>query len=185
MKAFIFIACTAFVLTACNEAGKTAAIPAAPKSVAEVTAAIKGKQYKVADIGLLSPFATDSANPVNWKVQQEDTSKFFRDYAAKQKEFVLGFSGDSTVRFADVNSGKTVTGTYSVDDTVNEGYDGPEKAGIKLRLHYSDSMDFGGQKTAAKMTQTYLVRGLAAKELVVETSQSYNRRNVVLLLKAD
>jgi hypothetical protein len=185
MKFVISMLCAAMALGACNQADKTASAPAIPKSIADVATAIKGKQYKVANLGLLSPFASDSANPVNWKIQQEDTSKFFRDYVAKQQPFTIGFSADSTVRFWDVNNGKQVTGTFSVDDAVNEGYDGPEKAGIKLRVRYADSLDLGGQKSAAPMTQSYLVRGLGGNELVVETGQSYNRRTVVLWLKAE
>lgn len=186
MKPILFLAAAALYLTACNQSGKTDAPTnlAAPQSIADVKANIKGKTYTVAKLGLLSPFASDTANPVNWKVQQEDTSKFFRDYVAQQQPFTLTIGNDSTATFFDVANKKTVKATFSVDDAVKEGYDEKEKPGIKLRLQYSDSMEFGGQKTAALMTQTYLIRGFSANEMVVETGQAFNRRTLVLWLKA-
>jgi hypothetical protein len=184
MKPILLMLGAALCLAACNETGKTATAPAAPKSVAEVTAAIKGKTYKVENLGLLSPFASDTANPVNWKVQQEDTSKFFRDYVAKQNQFTLSISADSSASFFDAANNKTVKGIFTVDDAITEGYSEKEKPGIKLRLQYNDSLDFGGKKTASVMTQSYLVKGISANELVVETGQSFNRRTLVLWLKA-
>ncbi len=184
MKPILFLAGVALCLAACNGSTETAKAPAAPKSIAEVKTAIKGKTYTVANIGLLSPFASDTINPVNWKVQQEDTTKFFRDYVAKQQPFTLTIGNDSTATFFDAANNKTVKAVFDVDDAMNEGYDEKEKPGFKLRLRYNDSLDFGGQKSAALMTQTYLIRGLAANEMVVETGQSFNRRTLVLWLKA-
>lgn len=186
MKPILFLAGAALCLAACNQSSKTDAPNqlAAPSSIADVKANIKGKTYAVANLGLLSPFASDTANPVDWKVQQEDTSKFFRDYVAQQKPFTLTIGNDSTATFFNVSNNKTVKGTFSVDDAMNESFDEKEKPGIKLRLQYNDSMEFGGQKTAALMTQTYLIRGFSANEMVVETGQAFNRRTLVLWLKA-
>lgn len=184
MKLIIIALCAGMGLAACNGSTETAKAPAAPTSIAEVKTAIKGKTYTVANLGLLSPFASDTANPVNWKVQQEDTSKFFREYVAEQKAFTLSIGNDSTATFFDAANKKTVKAVFKIDDAMNEGYDEKEKPGIKLRLQYSDSIEFGGQKTASVMTQTYLVRGLSANELVVETGQAFNRRTLVLWLKA-
>jgi len=178
MKLLVIGLCATVLVVACKEASKP--VPDAPKSIAEVKDAIKGKKYKVSNLGLLSPFKSDAANPVDWKVQEQDTSKFFREYAAKLNQYTLDVSADSAVSFLDMSNNKLVKGTYSVDN----GTDDEEIPGIKLRLKYSDSLDFGGRKNAAVMTQSYIVRGVAANELVVETSNAFNNRKVVLWLQA-
>ncbi len=182
MKYLLSLLVIAATVMACHHAEEHVVVPAAPKSVAEVTSAVKGQHYKVAKLGTLSPFAMDSLNPVNWQVQEQDTSKFFRDYATKELKFKIDFSNDTTVSFMDED--KTTRGFYSVDNDANLGYE-EEKPGIKLRIKYSDSMEFGGNKTAATMTQSYLVQGLGNKEIILETGKSINNRKLVVWMKAD
>lgn len=171
---------------ACNNAGKTdnVSVPAAPASIQELAKNTNGKNYRTIKLGILSPFAMDSTNPVNWNVEKEDTTSFFRDYAKKQLAFALSFIKDSSCSFYDADQQKSIAAKYSLDNDPKLGSD-EEKPGIKLRVKYEDSLDFGGTKTAAKMTQSYLVRGLSENEIILETGRSYNNRKLVVWMKAD
>jgi hypothetical protein len=183
MKYVLMLVGAAAIFTACTSQEKEVVAPASPKSAADVTAAVKGKKFKTEKLGLLSPFATDSLDSVNWKIQQQDTSKFFRDYAGKQMNFAVNFSNDSLAGFMDTDAGKMVQAVYSVvNDTSPEGED--EKPGIKIKLAYNDSMDFGGSKTAAKMTLSLRVIGMDAGNLLLESNRSYNRRPLAMWMKA-
>ncbi len=187
MKYLSFFAIAIIVsFSACNNAGKSGAVsvPAAPASLQDLAKNINGKNYKTIKLGILSPFAMDSVNPVNWNVEKEDTSQFFRDYAKKQLAFSLSFLKDSSCSFFDADQQKSIPAKYSLDNDPKLGSD-EEKPGIKLRVKYEDSLDFGGTKTAAKMTLSYLVRGLAEKEIILETGRSYNNRKLVVWMKAD
>jgi hypothetical protein len=181
---YVFIILGASILfAACNNStNETAAAPPVPKSVQDVTGSIKGKKYKVDKLGILSPFASDSLNPVNWKIHQQDTSQFFRDYAAKQTVFTVNFSKDSLADFRDGDAGKMINAVYTVENETNPEGEG-ELPGIKIKLAYNDSMEFGGKKTAAKMTLKLRVMGVDAGNLLLETNRSYNNRKLVLWMK--
>jgi hypothetical protein len=172
----MFIACT-------NAGQETAAVPPAPKSVQDITAAIKGKKYQVSKLGLMSPFASDSLNPVNWKVQEQDTSAFFRKYVTRQTGFTIAFNTDSLADFMDIDADKMVKAVYTVENDTNPE-DEEEQAGYKIKLSYNDSMEFAGNKTAAKMTLSLRVTGIDAANLLLETNRSYNNRKMVLWMRA-
>ncbi len=183
MKYVCMVLGTAILFAACSNGAKEEAAPAAPKSAADLTGVIKGKKYKVEKLGIVSPFKSDSLNPVNWKIQQQDTSKFFREYAAKQMAFSVDFNGDSLANFMDAEAGKMVKAVYSVvNDTDPQGED--EKAGIKIKLVYNDSMEFGGTKTAAKMTLSLRVLGADGGNILLESNRSYNQRPLAMWMKA-
>ena len=181
MKYVLLLLITAISFTACHHEEAVKA-PPTPKSITDVTSAVKGKHYKVEKLGLLSAFEMDSLNPVNWNIQKEDTSKFFRDYADKQLAFKLDFSNDSAASFTD--EGKMIRAVYATDNDPSFGYE-EEKPGIKLRLKYSDSLELGADKSAAVMTQSYLVRGVDDKSLLLETKKSINNHALVVWLKAE
>jgi len=183
MKYLILVPAVAILIASCNNKEKISA-PAAPASVKEVTTVVPGKNYKTIKLGILSPFAMDSANPVNWNIANEDTTKFFRDYAKSQLAFTLTFSKDSACSFYDASQKKTFTAKYSVDDDPKSGND-ETKPGIKLRVQYKDSIEFGASKTPAEMTLTYLVRGINNNELLLETGNSFNDRKLVVWMKAE
>jgi hypothetical protein len=183
MKYVFMILGASILFAACTNGEKeTAKAPLMPKSVQDVTGSIKGKKYKVDKLGILSPFASDSLSPVNWKIQQQDTSKFFRDYAAKQTAFTVDFNNDSLASFRDGDAGKMINAVYSVENEINPE-DEEEQPGIKIKLVYNDSMEFGGNKTAAKMTLKLRVMGVDAGNLLLETNRSYNNRKLVLWMK--
>jgi hypothetical protein len=184
MKYGLMMFCAVSLFAACSNSGKDElAAPAAPKSAADVVAVIKGKKYKVEKLGILSPFKADSLNPVNWKIQQQDTSKFFREYAAKQMTFTVDFNSDSLATFMDADAGKMVKAVYSVvNDTNPEEKD--EKPGIKIKLVYSDSMEFGGGKTAARMTLSMRVLEADAGNILLESNRAYNERPLAMWMKA-
>jgi hypothetical protein len=178
MKHVFIVMGTVILFAACtNGSEKEAVVPAAPGSAGDVIAAIKGKKYKVQKLGLLSPFATDSLNPVNWKVQEQDTSKFFRDYADKQMGFTLAFNNDSLADF--MNEGKMVKAVYTVVNDTNPEEE-EDKAGIKIKLAYSDSMEFAGRKTAALMTLSFRVLGADAANILLESNRAYNNRRLAM-----
>jgi hypothetical protein len=181
MKYVLMMFCAVTLFTACTTAEKDAAAPPAPKLVADVTTGIKGKKFKVEKLGILSPFAADSLSPVNWKIQQQDTAKFFRDYAATQMAFAVDFNNDSLANFTD--EGKITKAVYSVVNDTNPQKEG-ELAGIKLKLVYSDSMEFGGTKTAAKMTLSMRIIGIDAGNLLLQSNRAYNNRPLCMWMKA-
>jgi hypothetical protein len=182
MKYVFMVLGTAMLFAACSNNGKdNEAAPAAPKSAADVTAVIKDKKYKVEKLGIVSAYKADSLNPVNWKIQAQDTSKFFRDYAAKQMAFTVDFNNDSLVNFMD--GGKIVKALYSVMNDTNP-QDKEDKPGIKIKLVYSDSMEFGGGKTAAKMTLSMRVIGIDAGSILLESNLTYNDRPLAMWMKA-
>ncbi len=183
MKYLSFVFVCAVLFTACSNNEKIIT-PAAPGSVADVSKTIKGKNYKTIKLGILSPLAMDSASPVNWAIEKEDTSKYFRDYAKTQLEFVLAFSKDSTCSFYDVEQMKNIAATFSVDNDAKLGYE-EERPGIKLRINYRDSIDLGGSKIASSMTLSYLVIGINDKELLLETGRSFNNRKLVVWMKGE
>ena len=183
MKYLTFVFVCAVLFSACSNNEKITT-PAAPGSVADVSKTIKGKNYKTVKLGIISPLAMDSANPVNWAIEKEDTSKFFMDYANKQLAFSLTFSKDSTCSFYDVEQKKNIAATFSIDNDANLGYE-EAKPGIKLRINYSDSMDFGGTKTASVMTLSYGVLGMNDKELLLETGRSFNNRKLAVWMKVE
>jgi hypothetical protein len=183
MKYPILFLMIAYFTCSCNNK-ETINKPAAPSTVKEVTTVIAGKSYKTTRLGILSPFAMDSANPVNWNIEKEDTTKFFRDYAKTQGTFTLSFSKDSSCSFFDCSQKKNINASYAADNDPKMSSD-EMKAGIKIRIHYKDSLEFGATKTAADMTQTYLVRGMNDKELLLETGNSYNDRKLVVWMKAE
>ena len=179
---YIFLVLAAIIFFGACTSNAKEVIPAAPVSVADANKLIKGKRYSTIKLGVLSPFIYDTANPVNWQIQKEDTSKFFRDYATKQLTFTLIFSNDSACTYFDTDNDKIINGTYSIDNDAKLGYD-EEKPGIKLRIKYADSLDFGGVKTAAAMTQSFLIQGINDKELLLQTSRSINNRKLVVWMK--
>ena len=178
MKYLSFLFAFAVLLSACSNNDKMV-VPAAPASVADVIKTIQGKNYKTVKLGVLSPFAMDSTNPVNWNIEKEDTSKFFRDYAKEQLEFKLTFSKDSACTYYNSEQKKNMPAAYSVDTDAKLGYD-EEKAGIKLRINYNDAIDFGGTKTASVMTLSYLVVAMNDAALLLETGRSFNNRKLVV-----
>ncbi len=182
MKYVVMVLGAAILFASCTNGEKETAAPPAPKSVQDVTGSIKGKKYKVDKLGILSPFASDSLSPVNWKIQQQDTAKFFRDYAAKQTGFTVNFSNDSAASFMDGDAGKMINALYSVENDTNP-QDKEELPGIKIKLVYNDSMEFAGNKTAAKMTLRLRIMGIDASNLLLETNRSYNNRKLVLWMK--
>jgi hypothetical protein len=181
MKYFLFIIALGALAASCNSHVKKT--PPAPKSAAEVLAHIKNKKYKVEKLGILSPFKSDSLHPVNWNIEAQDTSDFFRKYAAKQRLFELVLNGDSLVTFMDTDAQKMVTGRFAV---MEDWHPQDEKVtpGIVLNLVYSDSVNFGGGNIAAKMTHRLLVRGAGEHDLLLQTQRAYNDRPLVLWLKA-
>ncbi|MEP6675138.1 MAG: hypothetical protein ABJA78_08280 [Ferruginibacter sp.] len=183
MRNIMLLIAAVCIFSACSNQDKVTA-PAAPKTVAEVMNSIKGRNYKVDRLGILSSFAMDSANPVNWNIMKEDTSKFFRDYAKTQMTFTINFSKDSTVSFYDTDNKKSIKGIYLVDNDAKLGYE-EEKPGIKLRLKYQDSLEFAGGNTASEMTLSYLVRGMNDKELILETGREINSHKLVVWMKAE
>jgi hypothetical protein len=184
MKYVFMVLGTAILFAACSNGGKEeAAAPAAPKSAADVTAFIKGKKYKVEKLGIVSAYKADSLNPVNWKIQAQDTSKFFREYTAKQMAFTVDFNNDSLVNFMEGGAGKMVKAVYSVVNDTNP-QDKEDKPGIKIKLVYSDSMEFGGGKTAARMTLSMRVLGADAGNILLESNRTYNDRPLAMWMKA-
>jgi hypothetical protein len=183
MKKLIVPSIVVCIFSACNSQEKMNA-PAAPTSVTEFANEVKGQHYKVERLGLLSAFAMDSLNPVNWNFTKEDTSKFIRDYVKAQMNFSIDFSKDSTVHFFDTDGKKNTQGIYSLDNDPKLGYE-EEKPGIKLRMKYQGSMEFAGNQTASEMTMSYLIRGANAKELILETGREVNSHKLVVWMKAE
>ena len=179
---YLFLALASAILFGACTSNTKEVIPAAPASVTDANKLIKGKKYSTVKLGVLSPFIYDTANPVNWQIQKEDTSKFFRDYAAKQLAFTLIFNNDSVCTYFDTDNDKIINAIYSVDNDAKLGYE-EEKPGIKLRIKYADSLDFGGVKTPAAMTQSFLIQGINDKELLLQTSRSINNRKLVVWMK--
>ena len=183
MRYLLIVFVCAVLVSACSNNEKTT-VPAAPHSISDVSKAIKGKNYKTISLGILSPFEMDTANPVNWNIEKEDTSKFFRDYAVTQLAFTFRFSNDSACTFYDVEQKKNVVANYSIDNDASLGYE-EEKPGIKIRISYNDSVELGGTKTGSIMTLSYLVRGINDKELLLETGRSFNNRKLVIWMKEE
>ena len=184
MKNGVVFALITMMFSSCSNQHQKLVSPAAPETPAQVLNSIKGKNYKVTRLGILSPFAMDSLNPVNWDIMKDDTSRFFQDYAKKQMEFIINFSKDSTAKFFDTDKSKQVQATYWVDNDLKLGYE-EEKPGVKLRLKYADSIDMGGGNTASEMTMSYLIRGSNNKELILETGRQYNSHKLIVWMKAD
>jgi hypothetical protein len=188
MKYSFLVVVIIFAFTACSNQEKVA--PAAPTTAAAALTGLQGKTYKVEKMGLLSRFKMDTINPVNWDIK--DTSSFYKNYAKSQSGLVFTFSKDSAVNFLNpdgssfFNPGpaKMIKAIFTTDNDAKLQND-EEKPGIKLRIVYNDSLDFGGTKTASKMTQSFLIRGMNEKELIVETGNAFNEQKVVLWMKAD
>ena len=181
MKKIIIFCAGILSLVACTNVSKPE-LPAAPATPAGVKNSIGGKSYTVETIGLLSPFHGDSS--INWNILKEDTTAFFKKWAAEQMVFTAAFSKDSSSEFYSPFDKKKTTGTYSVDSDPNLGYDEP-RPGIKLRLKYLGSMGFSDDNTKSVMTLSFLVRGVNEKELVLETGQSFNERPLVVWMKSN
>ncbi len=185
----LFVCITAY--TSCTNNDKTNTVPPAPTSVSNVLTSIKGKQYKVHKMGLHSSFTMDTINPINW--DSKDTSSFYKNFEKNQLEFTISFNSDSIANFTLLKGGFSnnaantqAKGVFNVDNENKKGYDDEiEKSGIKIRLVYIDSIDFGGNKTASTITQSYLVTGINDKELLLETSSEFNRQKVILWMKSN
>lgn len=166
-------------LAACNDSKKS--MPAAPASADVASASLKGKKYKTARVGLLSPFKMDAENPYQWFDEMKDTSSFFTSYRDERMQLQLHFSNDTTATIMD--SGKTIPATYHVDDTPEDD----EKPGIRIRMSYEDNSmsPFPGQTGPMVLTVTYRIIGVDDKQLLVETPNGFNQRKVVALLQAE
>lgn len=174
--ALIFFACSDSVTI---RSGK-ASVPAAPTSLQQVKDGVKKSNYSVDKLGFSRLFMGE-AEPVQWEDDMPDTTRMYRDFVADRKKLRLEFTGDSTLN---VHTGTaTYPGSYSVD-TLREENDEEKANSMKLRISYADpEFQMPGDTTPSKVTYTYKIRGMGDNSLMLQSPHSYNRQNVVLLMK--
>ncbi len=176
----IVLALTTLALFSCGNGDMK--IPDPPTDTAAVKALLTGKTFIAQKTGFWGVLTVNDKKEVTWIDPKSETEKF--SVAAAEElngKFSLQFVNDTTVNI--ISKATTTTGTYAVDDKVDEYDKGVE--GIKLRLTYVDtSMSFGfGNSSPMNMTYTYFVKGVDKNELLLQMPREINRRPLVALLK--
>lgn len=164
------------LLIACNDQGMKA-LPPAPASAAQTLAWLQGRTLTVQKTGFYGPLTVNDKTEINWIDTAVQAEPMIKETVRELGNWSMRLGSDSTIV---VNSkGATYNGHYKVDDQPEEG----EKPGIRLRVTYVDpTFSFGGSEPMA-ITFTYLVKGIDAKELLLELPREINRQKLLALME--
>jgi hypothetical protein len=167
----------ALYCSACTSSGKntTINVPPAPVSVASTHKLLKGKEYVVEELGLLSPFPGDTT--ITWMKDNKDTSSFFKNFQQERMAYTLHLLNDTA--YESMDEGRLQKGTYTIDNENRPGImssDAPEEPGTKLRLTTND-VELG------TITNTMVIKGIDENALLLTLNRDFNRRKVVVLMK--
>ncbi len=180
MKKIVF-AFTTLILFSCGNGDMK--VPDPPKDTASVKATLNGKNFVAEKTGFWGVLTVNDKKEVTWIDPKSETEKFSVEAAEELNgKFSLQFVNDTAVNI--ISKAATTTGTYAVDDKVDEYDKGIE--GVKIRITYVDtsmSLGFGNNKPIS-MTYTYFVKGINKDELLLQMPREINRRPLVVLMKA-
>ncbi len=173
-----FIIVTFLIISCGNK--KTTSLPPAPADVNSVVTAIKGKNYKATQLGLISILISDKNNPYEWFDEMKDTTAFFMNYEKQQMKFAIHFINDTVAEvIQDTLVNKAI---WKIDNDPKSS----ETPGIFMRLSIEkEEAIVPGQTAIYTNTYSYKVLGLDDKKLFLETPNMYNNRKLAVLMKAE
>ncbi|MFT3674847.1 MAG: hypothetical protein QM781_03015 [Chitinophagaceae bacterium] len=166
----------AVFLSGCsNSAEKT--LPPAPASVAQTLAWLQGRTLTLQKAGFYGALTVNNNTEINWIDTSAQAEPLIRETVRELGSWSMRLGTDSTIV---VNSkGASYQGHYKVDDQPQE----EEKPGIRLRVTYVDpTFSFGGSEPM-EVTYTYVVKGIDAKELLLELPREINRKRLLGLME--
>lgn len=166
-----------FILFASGCSSPADKAPAAPSGIKAVQDFIKGKKLAVKKLGFYDNLTVNGETEVKWLDLANEKDKTTKGAVESEMGLALQFVNDTAVII--LKEGKTYSGTYAVDDAVNES--GDENPGLKLRITYPDP-EFSFDGTAGEVTYTYAVLGIDDKRIMLQTPRSINRQKLISLM---
>lgn len=178
MRTFAIIAIISGLVISCGNQ-KTASLPPPPASIDSVARIITGKNYKAAELALISTLISDKNNPYEWFDEIKDTTPFFKNYEMQKMKFAIHFINDTSAEVTD--EAGTNKATWKLDDQPKSS----ETAGIFLRLTMEkNEQSIAGQTTRSTSTFSYKVLGIDEQQLFLETPNVLNMRKTAVVMKA-
>jgi len=179
MNSFKTILClilSGILFVACSNSEKHTP-PPAPVSVAQTQAWLQGRTLTVQKAGFYGALTVNNNTEINWIDTTVQAEPLIKETVRELGNWSLRLGTDSTVV---VNSkDASYQGHYRIDDQPQEG----ETPGIRLRVTYADpTFSFGGSEPL-EVTYTYIVKGIDAKELLLELPREINRKRLLGLME--
>ncbi|NCT73141.1 MAG: hypothetical protein GXC78_01310 [Chitinophagaceae bacterium] len=176
VKTILCLLPAGMLLIGCKDEG-TKALPPAPSSVAQTLAWLQGRTLTVQKAGFYGALTVNNNTTINWIDTTDKAEPLVKETVRELGNWNLRLGTDSSIV---VNSkGDSYTGYYKVDDQPQEG----ETPGIRLRVTYPDpTFSFGGSEPM-EVTYTYLVKGIDAKEMLLELPREINRQKLLALME--
>lgn len=170
----LFLAAISFA--GCNNSEKNT-LPPAPASVTQTLAWLQGRTLTVQKAGFYGSLTVNNNTTINWIDTTSKSEPLVKETVRELSNWNLRLGTDSTVV---VNSKcDSYKGHYKIDDQPQEG----ETPGIRLRVTYPDpTFSFGGSEPM-EVTYTYLVKGIDAKEMLLELPREINRQKLLALME--
>ncbi|MBP7558037.1 MAG: hypothetical protein KA821_17305 [Chitinophagaceae bacterium] len=170
----LFLAAVSFA--GCNNSEKNT-LPPAPASVTQTLAWLQGRTLTVQKAGFYGALTVNNNTSINWIDTTDKAEPLVKETVRELSNWNLRLGADSTVVVS--SKGSTYQGHYKVDDQPQEG----EAPGIRLRVTYPDpTFSFGGSEPM-EVTYTYLVKGIDAKEMLLELPREINRQKLLALME--
>jgi hypothetical protein len=176
IKTILCFFTAAVLFVGCSAPG-TKALPPAPASVAQTLAWLQGRTLSVQKAGFYGALTVNDNTEINWIDTAVQAEPIIKETVRELGNWSMRLGSDSTIV---INSkGSSYQGRYKLDDQPQEG----EKPGIRLRVTYVDpTFSFGGSEPM-EVTYTYLVKGIDAKEMLLELPREINRQKLLALME--
>lgn len=170
------------LLIGCTQTPKTLD---APKSTSEARAKLVGKAWKIKDIGLKSGMysfsnSEESKNtPIaDWLSSSEEMGKFEKENLEEHRDFALKLNADGSMTSVNKALGLVGKQSFEIKESQEEEED---KASIKLSI----SADSSTVLQMSGVSFSYPILGLDDKNVILETTNKINNRNVLLMLTSE
>lgn len=175
-KTIFYFFLAAVLFAGCGDPG-TKALPPAPASVAQTLAWLQGRTLTVQKAGFYGSLTVNDNTEINWIDTSAQAEPLIKETMRELGSWSLKLGADSAVVVN--NKGASYQGRYKVDDQPQE----EEKPGIRLRVTYVDpTFSFGGSEPM-EVTYTYMIKGIDAKELLLELPREINRKKLLGLME--
>lgn len=165
------------VIAPACKTGSKKTIPPPPVSVAQTQNWLQGRTLHVIQTGFYGPLTVNGQTEIEWIDTTANALPLITETVREVGNWTVALGSDASVLVT--SKGNSFKGSYKIEDTPEEG----ETPGIRLRLTYVDpSLKFGNSEPM-EVTYTYLVKGINAKELLLELPREINGKKLLGLME--